>query len=369
MLYVAKFAPDQTKSFTQVSYHYLKALQTQNINFEVRPLDCMINWSEAPEWVRSSKEYFTNTRSELDVALIHALPMDLPKCFYKSKDKAIGITAFETTAIPAWLSEALNATYRGLIVPSEYNKKALLESGITIPVEVVPHALAPMWLQDLEPPKDKSDTYIFGYVGNWNARKNPQVLLDSYLKAFPTPSESQALILKTFGKPGIEEYITTNYGERPDIWVYNESWEEETVLWAFSLMDCYVSCHKGEAFGLTLAQAMTLGKPVIYTDFSAPQEYLDDDSHFPIPCSVRNVQEEEITTGYSHINQNLQWADIDEEKLIEVMQQLVKTKQTKGYSGDRLEHFRELYSWQSIGQTMVKAVESIMQKPLARKED
>ena len=37
----------------------------------------------------------------------------------------------------------------------------------------------------------------------------------------------------------------------------------------FAASDCYVSLHRAEGFGLTLAEAMALGKPVIATGYLA----------------------------------------------------------------------------------------------------
>ena len=39
--------------------------------------------------------------------------------------------------------------------------------------------------------------------------------------------------------------------------------------------DCYVSLHRSEGFGLTMAEAMLLGKPVIATAYSGNLEFMD----------------------------------------------------------------------------------------------
>ena len=39
--------------------------------------------------------------------------------------------------------------------------------------------------------------------------------------------------------------------------------------------DCYVSLHRSEGFGLTMAEAMLLGKPVIATGYSGNLEFMD----------------------------------------------------------------------------------------------
>src|SRR5690606_26031032 len=39
--------------------------------------------------------------------------------------------------------------------------------------------------------------------------------------------------------------------------------------------DCYVSLHRSEGLGLTMAEAMLLGKPVIATGYSGNLEFMD----------------------------------------------------------------------------------------------
>ena len=41
-----------------------------------------------------------------------------------------------------------------------------------------------------------------------------------------------------------------------------------------SLTDCYISLHRSEGFGLTLAEAMSLEKPVIATAYSGNLDFM-----------------------------------------------------------------------------------------------
>lgn len=372
MIYVTQFETDLTKSFSQTAFHNIKSLQQKNINFEVRPLSRVLSWDESPEWIQGSKDYFVGTQSNLECALVHLLAMDLPKALYKSATKAIGVTAIETSMIPMWLAESLNETYKGLIVPSEFSKASLERSGVRIPIRAVPHALHPMWLQDYpSPPKKPTDRYVFGYVGYWNARKNPQGVLDAYLEAFPKDNGQTALLIKTFNAGNIEGYIQSKCGEsREDIWVYDEMWSEAQMLWAFTMMDCFVSAHKGEGFGLALAQAAALGKPVIYTNYSAPCEWLSSDKgHHPLEFECIQVQKEDVTPAYEHmLDDKLEWANVKQTQLVEMLTQISSEKPMRGFAPTQLSDFRKFLSWDNVGDCLINAIESIMEKPLLRKD-
>lgn len=366
MFYVTKFSSSRTKSFTHVAFHNIQSLMTQRVNFELRPLDNVLNWSESPEWMSNAQTYFTKTKSDYGCALVHTLPADLLRCIYKSKDQAIGMTAFETTKIPQWIASGLNENYKGLIVPSEYNKEALEASGVTIPVRVVQHALGSWWMQDYpELPEKDPNTYIFGFAGFWNTRKNPETLVEAYLEAFPQPSEDQALLLKTY-KSGME----SQWSDRPDIWIYDEDWSEEQMLWAFQMMDCYVSPHKGEAFGLCLAQASAMNKPTIYTGFSAPTEWLIGQNHRPISYSTVHVTDADMKAGYDHLEDTtLHWADINKTELVEALRSASANKCKKALNSEQLSDFRRMFTWESIGSQLVSAIEDIMDRPLVRIPD
>ena len=371
MLYVSNFESDPTKSFTQVAMHNIKALQQQNVNFEIRSLNNVIHWSQFQDWIQELNPYFSDAQSDNMSAIVHLLPQDLNSTFYKGKTTSIAYTTFETTLMVKWIVDALNKNYKGMIVPSEFNKQALIASGAEIPIEVVHHCLHPMYLNDVPSPAEREeDTYIFGYIGSFNARKNPRAVLDTYLKTFPKGSNTR-LLIKTYRAGDLESYIKSVCGEnRDDVWIYDGQWTEQQMLWAYSMIDCFVSAHKGEGFGLALAQSAALGKPVIYTDFSAPTEWLSEDKgHYPVRCTVESVNSEDVTAQYAvAYDSSLEWATIDLEHLAKRMQFVVDNDVRTGFNKEDLASFREMLSWKTIGENFVKAYETIFKAPILRKE-
>jgi len=371
MFYVTTFDSDPTKSFTNVAYNNIKALQTQKINFELRPLNYILNWSNKPSWfLDEDRDYFTKTTaSSTPSALVHLQISDLLKVPYTSKQDSVGMTAIEASGVPPWICEGLNESYRGLIVPSDHCKSCLEASGLRIPIRVVKHALPEMWLKDYPAPQSKPKAYTFGFVGNWNSRKNPETVLHAYLAAFPEPQEDIALVLKTFNAGDIEGYIQKKCGvPRTDIWVYDESFSEMQMLWLFQMIDCYVSPHRGEAFGLALAQNAALGKPSLYTGYSAPIEWLSP-PHVEIPHTLCKVSESLTQSDFKfeHVkDMTIEWADVKIDDLAHQMKAAAGSNLRTGFTGQALSAFRESLSWSKIGSDLVWALEDILDRQLER---
>jgi glycosyltransferase involved in cell wall biosynthesis len=55
-------------------------------------------------------------------------------------------------------------------------------------------------------------------------------------------------------------------------------------------IDCYVSLHRSEGFGLGLAEAMLLGKPVIATGFSGNLEFMKPTNSFLVSYNLVPIQ-------------------------------------------------------------------------------
>jgi glycosyltransferase involved in cell wall biosynthesis len=53
--------------------------------------------------------------------------------------------------------------------------------------------------------------------------------------------------------------------------------------------DCYVSLHRAEGYGLTMAEAMAAGRAVIGTGYSGNLEFMTDDTAMLVPYELTPV--------------------------------------------------------------------------------
>ena len=157
-----------------------------------------------------------------------------------------------------------------------------------VPVVVVPQAIVVPDPAGVELALARDDRFTFLFMLDFFStlrRKNPLGLIDAFTRAF-RPGEGPRLLLKTinaqFRRQDHDE-LSSRIGDRPDIELVDGILDplQKTALVARA--DCYVSLHRSEGFGLTLAESMALGTPVIATgysgniDFTTPQNsYLVD---------------------------------------------------------------------------------------------
>ena len=81
--------------------------------------------------------------------------------------------------------------------------------------------------------------------------------------------------------------------------------------------DCYVSLHRSEGFGLTMAEAMAHGKPVIATGYSGNLDFMTESTSRLVPYRLV-----EIPTGVDPYPPGAEWADPDVEVAAAAMREL-----------------------------------------------
>lgn len=140
------------------------------------------------------------------------------------------------------------------------------------------------------------DEFVFLYVYDYHsteARKNPTGLIRAFKQAFP-PGSGAHLVLKCINADTMyahHDRVLLEVGDHPDISFVDAylSVGEKNALIALS--DCYVSPHRSEGFGLTPAEAMLLGTPVIATNYGGVLEFLNEDNAYLVDYELVPVGE------------------------------------------------------------------------------
>lgn len=158
------------------------------------------------------------------------------------------------------------------------------------PVTLAPHVVSPQsalgtdWRKKLGFPED---AFVFLYVFDASSvveRKNPQCLVEAFEAEF-SPSHRARLVLKASHaeqNAGFRSYLAELVARNPRVAVLHENLTEGNLAGLIAACDCYVSPHRAEGFGLTVAEAMASGKPVIATAYGGVADFLTEDVGYPL---------------------------------------------------------------------------------------
>jgi glycosyltransferase involved in cell wall biosynthesis len=161
------------------------------------------------------------------------------------------------------------------------------------------------------PPELEPDRFTFLFSFNFSSafeRKNPLGLIDAYTRAF-TVDDGAQLVLKAMNGslwPGQREAVARAANERADIVVLDRPLSAGEYGRLVAASDAYVSLHRAEGLGLTIAEAMALGKPAIATAYSGNLEFMTEENSFLVPYDLVP-----IPAGVSPYPTGAHWAEPD----------------------------------------------------------
>ena len=201
-----------------------------------------------------------------------------------------GYWAWELPRAPSrWRSDA--ALVDEVWAPSRYTAEAL--AGAAAPVRVVPH---PLFLEDyasvIPAPRRKpfQGVGVFDFNSSL-ARKNPAGALEAWRRAFGEDRDFE-LTLKTQNGARFSEALAALRAAAPtNVRIVDEVWPYADVQSLIAGADVLVSLHRAEGFGLTPAEAMALGTPVLATAFSGVLDFMDADCALMVPATQTPVDD------------------------------------------------------------------------------
>jgi glycosyltransferase involved in cell wall biosynthesis len=147
-------------------------------------------------------------------------------------------------------------------------------------------------------------------------RKNPMGLIDAFKKAF-APNEGPMLVLKCINgesRPDSFAAMQAATVGRDDIIIMNRYLDSELSAALMNLCDCYVSLHRSEGLGLTIAEAMLLEKPVIATGYSGNLDFMSPETSYMVPWKRVKVGD-----GAEAYSAKATWAEPDLDAAAEMM--------------------------------------------------
>lgn len=266
-----------------------------------------------------------------DIAIVHLNPdswnvlTDEQRQIIRSAKQRIGYWVWETDTLPGPWNQEFHSVDR-IWAPSSYCAEVFATKA-KVPVDVIPHPvrIPARIASDRETvlrrfgidPKQRVILYIFDGA-SYLVRKNPEALICAF-GASGLAARGWTLVLKTkhlYDRPEAGRALTELASATPGVQLLEVSLYAEEVTSLLAAADIYASPHCSEGFGLTVAEAMAVGKPVVATDYSGTCDFLDSTCGYPVAAKLWTLEE-----SHGHYLAGHSWAKVDEAALAAALEQ------------------------------------------------
>jgi glycosyltransferase involved in cell wall biosynthesis len=247
----------------------------------------------------------------------------------------IGCWHWELPELPdAWVASA--EPLDEIWAPSAFVQSAISRK-VTIPVVHMPHGIEVTEIDACAPEELGVPAGRFTFLCMFDRdsvvhRKNPLGAVEAFRRAFPAQSSAALLIKTSRAAASAEERAELEDRVRgiPNVYLTDRMLSRGRVNGLVAACDAVVSLHHSEGFGLILAEAMVLGKPVVATGWSGNVDFMNSGNS----CLVGY----ELTTldrAYGPYPAGEQWAEPDLDHAAQLMRRLFEDTDWRTRIGQR----------------------------------
>jgi glycosyltransferase involved in cell wall biosynthesis len=230
-----------------------------------------------------------------DIDLHFSIVTHLGADFFRNRSN-IGIWAWELPRFPAqWYDRFVY--YDEIWVGTSFIANALAPIS-PLPIVRIP----PVLTAEMEGSRERGRrrlrvapdvlVYLFLFdVNSYLERKNPLAVVEAFTRAF-APSDPVHLVIKSVNAASDTEGFTVLRARAQGYPVsFSDGyWPAEDMRDLMAACDVYVSLHRSEGTGLTITDAMALGKPVIATAWSGNMDFMNVSNSFPVRYDLVRVK-------------------------------------------------------------------------------
>ena len=262
---------------------------------------------------------------DADVAVVHLNPdswfllTDEQRDGIRRAGRRIGYWVWEMAHIPPEWRTDFSSVDR-IWAPSQYCAD-LFAAQEGARVDVIPHAVPLPAARPIDrdavlagfgvPANRRVILYIFD-GSSYLVRKNPHALVRAFA-ASGLGDSGWTLLLKTkhlMDRPEDGAAFRALAQATANVVLIDRNLPAGGLEEMVAAADIYASPHCSEGFGLTIAEAMAAGKPVVATDFGGSRDHLDATTGYPVKARPWTLDRD-----FGHYKKGGEWARIDEPAL------------------------------------------------------
>lgn len=248
--------------------------------------------------------------------------------------------------------------------PSEYCK-ICLEKFIALPIKVIPHPID----IELKPTHDTDAEHFFNkkmfnflFIFDYNSsieRKNVVNLIKAFRNTFEGWENNAFLTIKTSKSDKFaaeKEQIIQAIGDSDKIKIVEKIFDKNALNYVISQCESYISLHRSEGFGLTMAEAMYFGKPAIGTGYSGNLQFMNEKNSFL-------VKAQKVSYGSDDLNYNSEtvWSEPSIEEASVYLRKVYEGGEiVKKLADNGRETIRNHFSIFGVGELIRKRCEEIV---------
>ena len=231
----------------------------------------------------------------------------------------------------------------------------------TIRVPVVPAEPEQLSRAELGLPEGFCFLFVFDYRSVFR-RKNPLGIVEAFCRAFE-PGSGPSLVIKSICGDEFQaerEALAAAVGDRPEIHLIEATVAPAIKDAMIASCDCYVSLHRSEGLGLTMAEAMYFGKPVIATAYSGNLDFMTEENSYLVPHTLVEIGPDADPYPAEH-----EWAEPDLERASALLRQVFENQEAAALRGRRgADDIRRTHSPQAAGEALKLRLDQIKRASL-----
>ncbi|MGC2063336.1 MAG: glycosyltransferase [Thermodesulfovibrionales bacterium] len=336
----------------------IRAINTLSLPFVLNNLKTGIRHNDRTFGSFSDDNRYQINLIHVNADQVPAFILDRGLGYFRRKYN-VGFWVWELPEFPQkW--QVLTHYFDEIWTPSTFCSKAI-SLHCDMPVITVPHSISVDSIRQLNRAHFglRDDCFIFLFMFDMLSifeRKNPLAVVESFRSAFAV-SDNAMLVIKFVNADSNSSAAATivdaTQGLRAKI--IDKCLDKDEVHALMSLCDCYVSLHRAEGFGFTLAECMYLSKPVIATAYSGNMDFMDKNNSFPVRYDIVELKED-----YGPYKKGSTWAEPDSAHAAELMRFVYENREEAAARGEvAARDIRDNLSPPAVGSIIKKRIEFI----------